>query len=581
WTGLLSGGVSTYKPIILNRYADPDTSTAFVETIYIGDYVTLLCRIDDPNLTPSTITVTADTTRTSMFDGPLELYDDGTNGDRIANDNVFSRTIPNPANISWEGAIITFAASNEYGTTVSRYTLNVRVISQTFYENRTTYVEGNGTEGYYGEGGLPGYLGYINFRQGYDIFKGNESTIDISHSARVFNASVEPAEWVYVRVASWDLYSANVENTFILANQRGQNAPATNYDAFTILQTNPYIFQYKFNIYGYPSGAYSLTIRMRDDQNNVFYTFDNIFIGDEVDVFEMTTYQDSDYTQEINYFASTDVIYVDIPTTSSLPLTIRGVVITDFYGDTQVRGAPTTLPLMDYVPDTQGRRFWVDLRYANQDPWKLGNQSYSIRVSFTDNDGLEYTLTQLLKVRAPRNRLDFVLGTGGIGSGQQNFAHFDYMYWTRNNNFFTTRILEEMDSTPGARSPLLITTIAFGDLDADGDYDILAGVRYQTAANSYTHYLGYYENRIKDIGRFEERSNLHRPAADMSEIRAIAIGDVTGDNVNDFAVGTNNGNVWFYHNTYGIPYTKVTPDPLGAINTIAIVDVLGGQENRG
>ncbi|RLF46842.1 MAG: hypothetical protein DRN20_06725, partial [Thermoplasmata archaeon] len=344
------------------------------------------------------------------------------------------------AKLSWDGKTVKISAKDIKGHETHTY-MTLRVVLkpgvyQTYLNSTYYYLNATGN---YSESGIPSYISYTSGLQGYDIFKGNETYVDISQPCRNFTQG----DWVYVRVASWNIYAANTENTFILMTQAGNAlVPPSSYEAFELIGTSPYLYEYKFNTSGYPDGMFTVIIRLKDDLGHAFYATDSIIIGEPQNITGINTYKEypSDLVPPTNEFETSDRIYVALFVNTLDTPALGDSTISDYYGNTQVRGTPPSLPLMSAVTTDTGLGayvFYIDLKFANQDPWIPGRQAYTLKVLFEDEDE-SYTFVKQIYITAPRNRQDFVVGSTGIGVGQQNFAHYDYLFWIKNNNFFTT-----------------------------------------------------------------------------------------------------------------------------------------------
>jgi hypothetical protein len=97
--------------------------------------------------------------------------------------------------------------------------------------------------------------------------------------------------------------------------------------------------------------------------------------------------------------------------------------------------------------------------------------------------------------------------------------------------------------------------IALGDLDGDGDQDLLVGSNMEASGSSYVDFgqLLYFENTMNTWGIWQSPSVITRPTGDAStaKIEWIDMGDINADGDMDFAYSTNAHKVIIYNNTYG------------------------------
>src|SRR5881296_2193675 len=369
WSEDILGPVGSHPPLFLDKWADGDPFTVAIETPKTNLQFVVYAKVadDDGNLqgVNGTLTIfygTPDPCKKSQ-----KMYDDGSNGDKVANDGIWTllRECMVPTNLTWDGTFILFSATDGTFVTTSRMTLHVQL--------------GSGQQGG-GSGsntsGRPPNLRY-NGLQGYNIFNSSQwDTLEfLAKDTRTFKGN----EKVVVVVGSILLRDAVGRDTFYLNDPfAGSGAksvvygtnkipnPTTkpsNLQAFRFYKNvNGYnLFIYRFdlnnasssgiNYYRSPShppnywfARYALTIDLTDSQGTRFNTSDSVNITDTDGYMRqfplIEAYSDSAYTLKSNTFRSTEKVYIAVSMfsldASTDTVTFGGVTVRDFLGAVQI-----------------------------------------------------------------------------------------------------------------------------------------------------------------------------------------------------------------------------------------------------
>jgi len=160
-------------------------------------------------------------------------------------------------------------------------------------------------------------------------------------------------------------------------------------------------------------------------------------------------------------------------------------------------------------------------------------------------------------------------------------ANFGYRDLTSSHNYVSTIYLYENTGTLNNPQFTLITEDfqnisqlnidkdlfpSFGDLDNDGDYDMLLG--------DYSGYLHYFENSSSSLSSFNLTLSIPQYTDDNST--AIDIGyaakptlfDIDNDGDLDLTIGEQNGNLNYYENigTSSVPLFRLITDVFGTVD---------------
>jgi hypothetical protein len=416
------------------------------------------------------------------------------------------------------------------------------------------------------------------------VYAENGTTVEANTSKPT--TEFDRGENVFVRVASTLVFNFAGGNDLTLTDLR------TKTDYTYLLTWNkdsdiadpfynfPYggsamVYEATFNTSGLLPGTYTMHMYLKESGfgDNVFDAYETLYVTDTDSPItyypNMWTYQDSGYTIKWGFSKTTTYnasgsnykmyigMYVQDAQTSPPP-SLGEVRITDMAGGTQLYGPPGSDSMISSVSKLNSTAyvFSIDLRLNNGDNWKSGTNSYTLQISqFSDeNEGI-YIYSKQVYVKASLSRSDFFIGTNGVYStkgGVQNFINPEYVYYVENNNFFTTRTLYLQENAPSTSPMYYNNAMALGDLDDDGDLDLLVGSNMDKAV-SYDDLgrLLYFENSMNTYGIWQSPSVITRPDDTTSKIKWIDTGDINGDGDTDFAYATDDHQVIVYNNTYG------------------------------
>ena len=606
WAGKISASSGNNAPIILQRWADADTSTLTPDPIRESDTgFTVYVRAIDPDVPPDLPDAGVWLNASSVSESPHMA---GT-----TSGGVWAFTfsgIAEGAASSYDGKPLFIHAMDTAGhETVETFLLDVQQpdISQTY----NTY---NNTGTDLGDSGLPLWLKYVNEDQGYVILGEDESKrvdgrswgvkADVNDPKTSFTAG---EEWVFIRVGSLRLKSIQgINNLSVVSRLSGQEViPPSNSSGFYKINElgNAFIYEAKFNSSLLSPGGYDVIIDLQStglegESPTRFYAKSNLSIypqsGQEsvfipsIEIFDKDRRTDLSAQQwgtfEDPYdlsVASQSIVWVEVHMQSisagAAGASIYEVRVADMRGRTNLFGdVPSGSMISALGADLVNGVYYfkIDLKLRNGITWTSGLSAYSLTLTrCMDNDEGVYTISMPMFIRSALHTKNFVIATTGFGSsGNANFDHFDYLYQVENNKFFTTKVLEAKDETPGAGGDAskIIKRILYFDMDEDGDRDVLAGM-YDGAQWR----LVMYTNRLNVIGAWEVGTTLASYGA--TAVLSLAYGDIDADGDYDWAVCLANGAVYLYINDY--PIETTTPFVSGVnpryFTEMRLVDVTG------
>lgn len=583
WTSQVTGGSGGNAPNILQRYVDSDPTTPTPDPVKQWDNFSLFVTITDPDNDLNTTNGIWIDSSDLEGAGYEKRYPDAVSGSVYRWDflDILKRGLG--ADALDGGVIMIYAVDGQRHVSASSFIMTVTVLPVQPIPMRDS------SDIYYsGDSFLPAYLTWFFDNQGYGIYEEQYNGTKPLGVANVFEprTNFTKDHLVFIRIASMTLSNILGQNSLVVVDTR-TNMPVT--PLFWNLSTSArpfypmsgsgggvYIYECQFNTSPLPPSAYTLFITLKNQPSpgapqRTFAAQPMILVQDPSSPIsfwpKITLYKDSAYTVEWgkNVTSSFKVsssdsyklyVSVEFQNTDNPPNpTVAEVRIKDMTGATELYGTPPSGSMISRVGrlDATHYNFSIDLRMNNGVQWRPGINSYNIYISKMNdtNEGI-YSISGQVFIQGAGQRADFVVGTSGMATGQSNFNTREYMYYIQNNLLFSTRVLWLSESTPGDNTDYTVTAMAVGDIDNDGDKDILMAI----AASNY---LMMFENTLSTFGTWQSGSLLSRPDGYTTYISWIAIGDFTGDGNNDFAYVNSNGVIVLYETKYGSRGTVFTP----------------------
>jgi len=568
WDGKISAGAGNNAPVILQRWTDSDPNTLTADTVIEGDsYFWLYVRVTDLDNDLNSVTVNAASIPGGISSETKDSLNQGVWG--------FNFTTPITKASLFDGKPLFIIAKD----TANHWTNATFILTVSASERGPPGA--TGPKGDPGSGtptnpsGLPSYLKYFDSDQGYVILGPNTTvnppTLPNFNDAR---SLFKQGEWVFVRVASYKLQNIFAENSLILVNRLsgvtvhpcgGSNATPF-YRVAESSGVNVYEAKFDSSIL---LGGYDMMIDLQCTvtQGSNLISFGAItglivqpVSGTQLTLPEIRTNRtmplntsNAEYMGSYsNPFDLSDAskcrIFVNLILLNcggGSTLTIGNVELKDLRNRQILYGVP---PTSSDVNGTFGKKysdlggisqksyaFAIDLRMKNGYNYVPGLSSYTLVVSNASdgNEGI-YSLSINVWVRSSTETKNFVVATSGFGfasGGGGNFNHYDFLFQIENNRFFTTRVLDAIDSAPGGKGDYDFYRVTYLDIDGDGDRDALVSEKY-AGINS----MGVYINRLNEYGTWEPRSVLATPH--NGKVTALAYGDVDADGDYDWVAAT-------------------------------------------
>jgi FlaG/FlaF family flagellin (archaellin) len=584
WTSQVTGGHGGNPPSILQRYVDSDNGTSTADPVKENDDFSLFVTITDPdNDLNTTNGIWIDTTQITKYAKTHWIPDD-VNGNVYQWDftGIRGKSI-NASDL--DGAVIVIHAWDKAKhQSVSTFVMSIIVLpvepGDTIYLPTDTNAQPSG------DSFLPAYIRWFYDNQGFGIFAerfDNGSATGRADTSEVVTSFAKD-HWVFVRFASKVMSNTFIENRLILIDIRtglaltplfNETAGSTATKPFFPLVGNSggiYIYEAQFNTSPLPPGAYDLQISLKNQPStgapqSTYGGDKTIFVTDASSPIqfypELKLYKDSAYSvpwgDRYNPFriSSSDAykvyVTVSVQDTDNPPTpSVTDVRISDGAKNSEIYGVPPAGNMISKMGRLASEvpckhyNFSIDLRLNNGIQWRGGNNSYTLSISKLNdsNEGM-YSLSEQVFIVGAGSRADFFVGTTGMATGNDNFNTREYAYFVQNNNLFTSRVLWLSESTPSSSTDYIVTAMGVGDIDGDGDKDLLMG---QAASNK----LYLFENTLNTFGTWQSGSVISRPDPTTDNpVSSIAFGDVNGDGHDDFAYANWNAQVVIYNTTYG------------------------------
>ncbi len=585
WDKGLLGTAGSHAPIFLDKWVDADSSTATRDPVKPDDKFTLYAKVVDPDsdLNPQSVWAYLTFGFNGTPLGYVQMVDNGDTvaGDKVAGDGVFTRALTYKAQKTWDGGIIILNATD----TSDREAKTRLVLGILDIGTRPTVTTG------------PGTLTFGSDLQRYDIFEADDWDDNgwSATSTRVFTKG----QSVVVVVASKTITKPDLKDSFMLWDPYNgrpavySNAPYANpvtasskpstTQAFSLIEylEGFYIFEYRFNsssdAYGFDGfqlqpGYYPLEFELvtslTSPPDNRLYITDSIRVtdltGGSPDYPKVLTFKDAAHKVEATEFNFTETMYVKVVVGSTDgSFEIGDVIISDFVSRVPIWASPGTSPLsVAILNDTTSYSFSINLSKPNLDPWNFGNVSYNLAVKDVKDSNEDYThISRQVNIRGPRWKLDVTIGLKATQHQKFDNVIFGDLFdnvegWTP----YPFEVFPVAPSIPTPDNPILAHSL--GDLDGDGDLDLLAGTKQGD--------VWWYRN-LDGKGHSMSRATIDKLTSSVS---SVAVGRIDKDSDLDAAVGTSTGDVWWYRND-GIWSANFVDNMGTGVSVVRLADVNG------
>jgi hypothetical protein len=621
WTSQITGGTGQNPPAIGQRYTDSDILTPTPDPVLEWDNFSLFVTITDPDGDLNTTNVFTSSghiwINTQQLEGSGSQYakrvPQSKDGDVFRWDFLDVRGRGLTAQ-KLDGGVIVIHADDKKGH-ASESTFVMSITKLPVQPVETPPSEGNTSDQSGGDSGFPLWIKnrFDNFgwvilgelkRNG--VGTGQANTSD---ERSLFTKD----ERVFIRVASTTgsnnaLNNLMGMNTLTVQDARTAMMYSPNYTGssntyppapfYSIAYSgNAYLYECQFSTNGIPPGRFTLTMVLKNTPGlgkpqvtfNQQASIDITQNGNPITFTPVVTMSKlSNFTgswgTKANPFAvsSSDAykIYVTVQVQDAVyppSPSCTEIRVVDMTGTAELYGVPPSGQMVSKIMrlNSNHYNFSVDLRMNNGAQWRSGTNTYTLVITKLNdtNEGM-YSLATQVYISGAGSRADFITGSTGLGMGNGNFDNRGYLYYTENNNLFTTRTLWTSENTPGNTPDYTVTALAAGDTNGDGHKDILMA-QYESNA------LLLFTNTLDSFGTWQSASAVYRPDGTTNKINWIAVGDITGDGHDDFAYAAagSPGTIVIYNTTYGSRGWIYNPPSAikwtGTITKLALKDMTG------
>lgn len=574
WTSQVTGGLAGSPPSIEQRYVDSEPATPTPDPVKEGDWFSLYVKVEDSDSDLSRVWIDASAVKipgynNNNWDGtPTSVGWYNWNFGQIKNGTVQEV----------DGNVIVIHALDSAGhESISNFVLDVTILpSDTKIEQMPTYTD-------LGTSGLPAYLSFISGALGHG-FGFYRELLDDEGARRGKADTTLPSvyftkdENVFIRFGSLTMSNVYTDNRLVITDTRTGLTFTPDYADATPNSTSTapfypyptgggaYVFECAFSTKNLPQSTYTISMYLKNlpglGQTQQSFAADQLISVNQTGspasfMPEIRLYKDSNlstmwgYARDLmfdisNSASNTVYVVIQVQNTIAGTASVAEVRITDLSGGSEMFGTPPAGGMISSIGVSgDNYTFSLSLRLNNGDMWLPGTNAYTVYVSKLNdtNEGV-YSLSKQLWVKGSQGKADFFAGTAGMASGNSNFNTREYQYFIQNNNFFSDRVMWQSESTPGSSTDFTVTALGVGDIDDDGDKDLLMG---QASSNL----LLLFENTLNSFGSWQSAASISRPDGITYPITSIAFGDFSGDGHPDFAYSNSNSQVVLYNVTYG------------------------------
>lgn len=601
WSSVILGAEGEYPPLFVQKWFDGNLETISRENLRGNTSFGIYVQIEDKDGDfDSDNPVICNVTMLYNDYGLFAMYDNGSMGDEIADDGIWTAEYPEfVAEDAMDGSLVIITAEDDGGhNSTARLILRTR-------ETTTIYVPGeppeyNITTPRFGPELLPG-----SGLQHYQIF--NETEWDKVRWEGNATREFVKGETVVIVIASHFLPDTDLDNKFWLFSLVSGMSPQpivygggpmdpdsvpSSTKAFELVDYvgKFYIWEYRWNTssagYGFGDGLldyghYSLRIRLRSSYylppDNLFEVQDFISVTDEngnvPDYPRILTFLDAAHEHPSDTFNFTDIVYVKVVVQDTdASYEFGNVKIQDFGAGVQIWAKPGQTPISEaMINNSVSYKFSIDLTKPNFDPWLFGENAYTLRILYLSDLNEEYkvALSRLVTIRGPRWYLD-------VATAIEDYSHpvHDLKIYSM---FFENLVFKWQDHNvqdfvpfPSQQNPPWgegsFLSIVYGDVDDDTDLDLIEGIEAGK--------LFMYRNQGGEGDNWQRRE-----IDDLGEpVTAVDVGYIDKDGLLDVVAGTESGNLWWYYNDNA--WTPTYIDNTGSeIKEMVMADMDGDDDD--